>query len=65
MVHCCCCVNPLGVAYMQCCEGQGSRLFGSLPEYIYSISTNRSSAGSNISSGFYVNLFAAVNDLPT
>ena len=24
-----------------CCEGQGTRLFGSLPEYLYSVSTNR------------------------
>jgi DUF1680 family protein len=31
-----------------CCEGQGSRLFGSLPEYIYSIAPD----------GLYVNLFA-------
>lgn len=32
-------------------------MFGSLPEYIYSISANRSAAGSSVSSGFYVNLF--------
>jgi DUF1680 family protein len=30
-----------------CCEGQGTRLFGSLPEYIYSITDD----------GIYVNLF--------
>ena len=30
-----------------CCEGQGTRLFGSLPEYIYSIAVD----------GLYVNLF--------
>ena len=30
-----------------CCEGQGTRLFGSLPEYIYSISDD----------GLYVNLY--------
>ncbi len=30
-----------------CCEGQGTRLYGSLPEYIYSIADN----------GLYVNLF--------
>jgi len=30
-----------------CCEGQGTRLYGSLPEYIYSISAD----------GLYVNLF--------
>ena len=40
-----------------CCEGQGTRMFGSLPEYIYSISANRSAVGSDVSSGFYVNLF--------
>ena len=34
-----------------CCEGQGTRMFGSLPEYIYSLSTNRSFAGSAFSSG--------------
>lgn len=32
-----------------CCEGQGTRLFGSLPEYIYSVAND----------GVYVNLFAA------
>ena len=32
-----------------CCEGQGTRLYGSLPEYIYSIADD----------GIYVNLFAA------
>lgn len=32
-----------------CCEGQGTRLFGSLPEYIYSIAGD----------GIYINLFAA------
>ena len=32
-----------------CCEGQGTRLYGSLPEYIYSTSQD----------GLYVNLFAA------
>jgi len=32
-----------------CCEGQGTRLYGSLPEYIYSIAKD----------GIYVNLFAA------
>ena len=42
-----------------CCEGQGTRLFGSLPEYIYSISTNKSGANESTSSGFYVNMFAA------
>jgi DUF1680 family protein len=31
-----------------CCEGQGTRLLGSIPEYIYSISTD----------GIYVDLFA-------
>ena len=32
-----------------CCEGQGTRLYGALPEYIYSIADD----------GIYVNLFAA------
>ena len=32
-----------------CCEGQGTRVFGSLPEYIYSIAED----------GIYVDLFAA------
>ena len=32
-----------------CCEGQGTRLFGSLPEYIYSVARD----------GIYVNLFAS------
>jgi len=32
-----------------CCEGQGTRVFGSLPEYIYSIAEE----------GIYVNLYAA------
>ena len=42
-----------------CCEGQGTRLFGSLPEYIYSISSNKSGVNETASSGFYVNMFAA------
>jgi len=32
-----------------CCEGQGTRVFGSLPEYIYSVAEE----------GIYVNLYAA------
>jgi len=32
-----------------CCEGQGTRVFGSLPEYIYSVAAD----------GIYVDLFAA------
>jgi DUF1680 family protein len=32
-----------------CCEGQGTRLFGSLPEYVYSVAKD----------GLYVDLFAA------
>ena len=36
-------------------------MFGSLPEYIYSVSTNRSSAGSSVSSGVYINMFSASN----
>lgn len=35
--------------YNSCCEGQGTRLLGSLPEYIYSTAKD----------GLYVNLFAA------
>lgn len=34
-----------------CCEGQGTRAFGSLPEYIWSIDSANSS--------FYINMFAA------
>ncbi|MBE0655692.1 MAG: glycoside hydrolase family 127 protein [Bacteroidales bacterium] len=34
-----------------CCEGQGTRLYGSLPEFIYSLSED----------GVYINLFAASN----
>jgi len=40
-----------------CCEGQGTRIFGSLPEYIYSISNTMGGAG--MPDGFYVNLFAS------
>lgn len=38
-----------GLCNNTCCEGQGTRLFGSLPEYIYSTAKD----------GVYVNLFAA------
>jgi len=38
-----------GTALNTCCEGQGTRLLGSLPEYIYSTTSD----------GVYVNLFAA------
>jgi DUF1680 family protein len=38
-----------GMCHNSCCEGQGTRLFGSLPEYIYSIAKD----------GLYVDLFAA------
>jgi uncharacterized protein YkvS len=38
-----------GICHNSCCEGQGTRLFGSLPEYIYSIAED----------GLYVDLFAA------
>ena len=34
-----------------CCEGQGTRVFGSLPEYIYSLANPPGS-------GFFVNMFA-------
>ena len=38
-----------GTANNTCCEGQGTRLLGSLPEYVYSTASD----------GIYVNLFAA------
>ncbi|MGI4788730.1 MAG: beta-L-arabinofuranosidase domain-containing protein [Janthinobacterium lividum] len=38
-----------GTAHNTCCEGQGTRLLGSLPEYIYSTAKD----------GLYVNLFHA------
>ena len=39
--------NSSGIAKNTCCEGQGTRLLGSLPEYIYSLGKD----------GFYVNLY--------
>jgi DUF1680 family protein len=39
----------VGICDNSCCEGQGTRLLGSLPEYIYSIAPD----------GLYVNLFQA------
>ena len=39
--------KEVGAAFNSCCEGQGTRQFGSLPEYVYSIADN----------GLYVNLF--------
>lgn len=41
--------KEIGTAKNSCCEGQGTRLYGSLPEYIYSTSKD----------GLYVDLFAA------
>ena len=42
-----------------CCEGQGTRAIGSLPEYIFSISNGkRTSAPASASDGFYVNMFS-------
>jgi DUF1680 family protein len=41
-------VKENGSASNTCCEGQGTRLYGSLPEYIYSTAKD----------GLYVNLFA-------
>jgi len=38
-----------GMNVNTCCEGQGTRLLGAIPEFIYSIAPD----------GFYVNLFAA------
>ena len=40
--------KEIGTAQDTCCEGQGTRQFGSLPEYIYSTAKD----------GLYVNLFA-------
>ncbi|MGC9259198.1 MAG: beta-L-arabinofuranosidase domain-containing protein, partial [Phycisphaerae bacterium] len=40
--------KEIGTAQNTCCEGQGTRQFGSLPEYIYSVAND----------GLYVNLFA-------
>jgi DUF1680 family protein len=39
--------DSVGIAINTCCEGQGTRLLGSLPEYIYSIAPD----------GLYVDLF--------
>lgn len=39
--------KEIGTSINTCCEGTGTRLYGSLPEYIYSISED----------GLYVNLF--------
>ena len=39
--------ESFGAAFNTCCEGQGTRLLGSLPEYIYSIASD----------GLYVNLY--------
>ena len=41
--------KEIGTAQDTCCEGQGTRQLGSLPEYIYSVCRD----------GLYVNLFAA------
>ena len=49
--------------YNTCCEAQGTRMFGSLPEYIYTISTPTTtgsipaSGNAASSDGFYVNMF--------
>ena len=40
--------KEIGTAQDTCCEGQGTRQFGALPEYIYSVAKD----------GLYVNLFA-------
>lgn len=40
--------NSTPIATNSCCEGQGTRLYGSLPEYVYSIASD----------GIYVDLFA-------
>ena len=41
--------DSVGISINTCCEGQGTRLLGSLPEYIYSIAPD----------GLYVDLFEA------
>ncbi len=42
-----------------CCEGQGTRALGSMPEYIFSIDSSRRTASpSSAAKGFYVNLYA-------
>lgn len=41
--------KPHGDTYNSCCEGQGTRFIGTMPEYIYSIADD----------GLYVNLFSA------
>jgi DUF1680 family protein len=44
-------VGNQGMNVNTCCEGQGTRLLGAMPEFIYSIAPD----------GLYVNLFAASN----
>jgi DUF1680 family protein len=39
--------DSVGISISTCCEGQGTRLLGSLPEYIYSLAPD----------GLYINLF--------
>ena len=41
--------DPAAAPSNTCCEGQGTRIFGSLPEYIYSVGSD----------GVWVNLFAS------
>ena len=43
----------VGIAENSCCEGQGTRLLGSLPEYLYSVVSDGPEAG------LYVDMFAA------
>lgn len=42
-------VKEAGTAINTCCEGQGTRILGSLPEYIYSVAPD----------GIYINLYEA------
>ena len=46
-------LEKLSVPHDNCCEAQGSRVFGSMPEYAFSLNA------SSPTDGFYLNLFAA------
>jgi hypothetical protein len=43
--------------HASCCEGQGTRLYGSLPEYVYTLAGGDGSAAAP-ASGLYVDLYA-------
>jgi hypothetical protein len=44
-----------GSMHASCCEGQGTRLFGSLPEYLYTYATD---AATGLVSSLYLDLYA-------